>query len=286
MELFLTLLALFVYPGLLLAVGLGALYRVLRTDAALGDSLAAFRQTIMRPAWNSTEGYVQAVSIVLAACGLALLPWPWHPAPDMVVWLWAWGALEAAFLLPLLPALLVSSPPIVRAAMRAAQMGVLGRAMLWVGLAVGLLLHTNWQLIGPDGQWPVLAHALALLTAILAFPVAIGWGPFAPETSITPAGAEDGLNGATMEFVRAAEDIRVAALLAASLVSLLPVGILPAPLALVLILVVFGAVSVGLKRLTGRFVRLTLPAALQLCLWRTLPLGIAAVIALGLVAGS
>jgi hypothetical protein len=280
------LLAVLVYPGVMLALLLGMLYAVLRTAQPWQHSLAAFRAGLSRAPWTSQEWALHILSVVLAGCALALLPWPWHPLPpDPAVWLWAWSALEAAFLLPLLPAMLAGSPPVVRAASRAAQIGVTGRAVLWLGLTVGLLLHNSagWQLLNENGQSPLLAHVLALLVAVFALPVAIEWGPFSPEKSLAPDGAEQGLDDTTITLARAAAHVRAAALLAASLVALLPLSLLPAPVGLLLVLVAFAGISVLLKQQAGRAPRLTLPGALRACLWRALPIGAAAVIYLGLL---
>lgn len=283
MQILLTLLAILVYPGLLLAVGLGAFYAALTGTQSANDNLKSFRKAFVPASWQSTESFVNSLSIVLSGCGLVLLPWPWHPAPNLVLWLWAWGALEAAFLLPLFPALLTGTPPVVRAAMRTLQIGTTGRALLWVALGVGLLLHASWFPIDANGRSPLLAHGVTLLLALLTFPAAISWGPFAPEVSITPGGTNYGLKPTIVSFVEAAESVRIAALLATTLVALSPISTLAAPLGLFLILAMFGAVGLLLRRLTGRFIRLTLPAAIQLCLWRGVPLGVAAVIALALV---
>jgi hypothetical protein len=164
-------------------------------------------------------------------------------------------------------------------------MGVTGRALLWAALAVGLLLHNDWQLVGINGHSPALAHGLAILAAVFAFPLAIGWGAYGAEISLTPDGVDNGLDQSTRELAQFARTVCSAALLAATLLALLPVGLLAAPAALLLWLSVFIAVSTPLKLLSGRYPRHTLPGALQRCMWRALPAGVAAVIYLGLVAG-
>jgi hypothetical protein len=199
--------------------------------------------------------------------------------------MWSWGAFEAAFLLPLLPALRASNPLIARAALRAAQIGVLGRALLWLALASSLLLLNDWAAWGPAAQSPLLVHVLALLAAAFAYPCATGWGAYAPEPSLTPAGTEQGLEPATADLARAARDVRSGALLAASLLALLPVVLLPSGLGLLMVLLLFWATCTLLQRLTGRSPRMTLQAALRNCLWRALPLGAAAAIYLGIITG-
>jgi hypothetical protein len=260
------------------------LYAVLAGGQSWQGYLARLRNGVTSPAAWSSEGIVTVASVLLAGGGLALLPWPLHPVPlDRTAWLWAWAALEAAFLLPLLPGLFAGAPVVVRAAIRAAQIGVLSRALLWLALAVGLLLHTEWQVFAANGHSPLIAHLLALIAATFAFPGAIGWGPFAPETSIASDGVNQGLSRAMIDFAQAAHTVRMAALLAASLVALLPLALLPAWAGVLLVLATFCGVCWLLQWQTGRYPRLTLPDALRLCMWRALPPGLAAVIYMGLL---
>ncbi len=276
--------ALLIYPGLLLTLGWGALYATITMGQSWRSKLAPTSRLMVQPRWWNLERAISGISVVLAGCGLALLPWPWHPFPTVpAVWLWAWLALEAAFLLPLLPALLTGNPLLVRAASRAAQLGAAGRALLWLVLAVGLLLHTNWQLADVRGHSPLVVHVLALLSAIFAFPCAVGWGAFEAEKSITPGGLTYGLDRSTSDVVRAADTICTAALLAASLLALLPVALLPPPVGMLLLLIGFGVASMVLKQLSGLAPRLTLPGALRACLWRALPLGAAAVMYMSII---
>lgn len=281
--------ALLIYPGLLLLLAL-ALFATLLGQSEPGDiaawrtRLLPFARAMLRPAWWNLERLLAGTSIGLATLGLVLLPWPWNPAaPTPGLWFWAWLALEAAFLLPLLPALLASAPPIVRIAIRTAQLGLFGRALLWAGLAVGLLIHSDWQVIGANGHSPLLAHLLAALAAVLAFPAAIGWGPFAAAGDIAPGDTEEGLDQTSATFARAAATIRRAALLAASLVAILPIAPAPPLFGLFQLLAGFGAATLLLKQFDQRMPRLSLPGALRICSWRVLPFGLAAMLYLGLV---
>jgi hypothetical protein len=251
-----------------------------------GSTLAALGAALRQPAGWNIERVLSFVSIVLAGVGLVLLPWPLHPfGASPLLWLWSWGAFEAAFLLPLLPALRADNPLVARAALRAAQIGTLGRALLWLALATSLMLLGDWALWDAQTGSPLLVHALALLAASFAFPCATGWGSYAPEPSLTPAGTEQGLDPTTTNLVYAASDIRSGALLAASLLALLPVVLLPTGLGLLMVLLLFGATCILLQRLTERTPRMTLHAALRNCLWRALPLGAAAAIYLGVIVG-
>jgi hypothetical protein len=276
--------ALLLYPGLLTLLALGALYAASSAGRAALHDL----RSLLRPPLGSSEGLLQIVSVLLAAGGLALLPWPWHPAAASltpVAWLWAWGLLEAAFLLPLLAAMRAGDPLVVRAALTSAQVGALGRALLWLALASSLMLHANWQPLALNNQSPLLVHLLALGAAVLAFPAAVGWGPFAGADSITPGGITYGLDRRGAALARAAEHLRTAALLLAALVALLPWPLLPPPVSLGALLVSFASICLLLRQLAGRIPRLTLPAALAFCWWRALPLGVAAAGYLTVVTG-
>lgn len=264
--------AFLVYPGLLLTLALSIMYTVImrgRPPRHYPALLAVGR---------STEGVVSILSMLLAAIGLALMPWPLHPLSPTAQWgLWAWAAFESAFLLPLLPALLAGMPPIVRAASREAQIGVMGRILLWLGLSIPILSPFDGDLLR------VPAYGLAALTAVLAFPVAVGWGPFAAETSLTPGGVEYGLDADTTLLAYAARTVRTATLLAASLVALVPLTLLQPWLSLILLAGLFALVCVLLRHLTGMMPRLPLPAVIRLCVWRTLPLTMAALVYFALI---
>lgn len=268
------IISLLIYPGLLLALGLSLLYTITVTGR-----LRLHRGAI-GATWRSSEGLLYTTGIVLTGCALALLPWPLHPVQlGRGVWLWSWALFEGAFLLPLVPGLLANTPTVVRAASREAQIGVAGRALLWLALTAGLLFPFDQQLV------ILPAYLLIVLAAIFAFPAATGWGPFAAETTITPGGGAYGLDAGTTSLAAAARTIRMVGLLAASLIALLPRTVIP-PLAGVLLFVaVFVGVSVLLKRMTGQFPRQPLPELLRICWWRTLPLALAAGVYLALVRG-
>lgn len=270
-----TAIALFVYPGLMLALGLGVFYTVLTTKQP------RFSHIRIGVVWRSAEGLLSTLSVLLASAGLVLLPWPFHPDPPAAeAWLWVWALFEGAFLLPLLPGMLAGAPPVVRAASREVQIGVMGRMALWLALAVGLLVWGDWRMV----VLPV--HVLAILAAVFAFPVAVGWGPFAPEMHITPGGAEHGFDSDTARLVRVARTVRVAALLAATLLVLVPAEPLLQPWAgLAVVSALFIITGVVLRRLAALLPRLPLPDALRVCWWRALPLAMAAVVYLAVISG-
>lgn len=276
--------AILLYPGLLFSLVPGLLFAAIVERSGWAAKMGALWAATTRSREWSFERLVSPLSVVLAGVALAVLPWPWHPAAlPPLGWFWSWAALEAAFLLPLLPALLAGSPPVVRAAIRAAQIGVVGRIALWLGLAVGLVLFDNWEPLNAAGHSPLAAHLLALLAAFFAFAVAIGWGPFSDETSLVPDGPEAGLDPVTIAAARGAALLRNGILLAATLVAVLPVGMLPPWAGL---LAVFAGCVVGallLGRLTGRYPRLTLPVILKRTLWRGLAVGAVATAYLSLI---
>ncbi|NJN68806.1 MAG: hypothetical protein HC884_19935, partial [Chloroflexaceae bacterium] len=149
----------------------------------------ALRSIITPGVWSSAEGLVSIFSILLTAGGwICLLCSGWAGwfgpvlLPLPALWLLAWAGLEGAFFLSLLPGLLSGPPPVVRAAIREAQVGTAGRILLWVALGAGLVLHPTGDLATPSALSPILTHVLALLTALFAFPIAAGWGPYAAET--------------------------------------------------------------------------------------------------------
>jgi hypothetical protein len=270
MDILLIIIAGLVYPGLITGLGLGLLYRWL-----LGGALPQLRPGDV---WRSREGVASLVGALAAVVGLATLPWPFHPAGAARAWLWAWAAMELAFLLPLTPALASGVPKVVRAAVRRAQIGAFGRALLWVALATALAIHADW------GMAALPTHLLAMGAALVAFPIAIGWGPFDDEVSITGAGVHAGLPPELRQLDDMARDVASAALLAAVLLAVLPVGGAPAWLGLILIGAGFVAAGVGLRRMQGRLPRLSLSATLRFGWAYAAPLAAAAAAAL-IIAG-
>lgn len=261
------IIAALIYPGLLTALALGIVYSLLRGIRPAGLSSI-----------GTGEGAAAAGGLLLAGLGLATMPWPLHPAGPGAAWLWGWSAFELAFLLPLLPALLAGTPAVVRAAIREAQLGALARAGLWAAAGTALALHQHWS------GAALAAHLLALAAALAAFPAAIGWGPFAAEERVTPGGIGLGLPTTARAFISWAQTARAGMLLAAVLVACLPLGVLPPPIGLGLLVVGLALGALLLRTFAGRVPRMTLPAALRFCLLWPLPLALAATLALTLAA--
>lgn len=280
--------ALLLFPGLALGLALGVLLGVLLERRWPG--WGALRVGSLR----GLPGQAALLSIGLAGAGLALLPWPFHPAagwsaigsPALV-----WALFEAAALLPLLPGYLSPQPLACRAAVREAQIGVAGRCVFW--LAAGAALWgQSWSLPRAPG------FLLVALGGLLALPAAIGAGPFGAERSLAPAGAEEGLDEDAKALVRLARSVRGAALIAALGVALLPAiagqGVPPAlagraasqiqpAIALAIVALLFAVLALALRQLAGVLPRLTLPAALRWCWLRALPLALAGLLYLAVI---
>jgi hypothetical protein len=280
--------AILLYPGLALALVLVLLLAFLTERRIPLGRLPGAR------ALRSLDGLAACASVLLAAIALALLPWPYHPALG-----WSlvgqpiifWCALEGAFLLGQLPALLAPAPLAARAAARELQMNVAGRCVFW--LAVGCLLWSGagWSLAALPGR------LMAGLAGLLALPPAMGIGPFGAEHSLSAAGAEEGLDEGTAGLVRLARAVRAAASLATLVVASAPLALEPTvPLALntnvtgirpwivlLLIVALFTVIALLLREVTLAMPRLTLPAALRWCWWRALPLAVAGLIYLAVI---
>jgi len=276
--------AILLYPGLALALVLALLLSLLSERRVPLARLPGVR------ALRSLDGLAACASMLLAAIALALLPWPYHPAPGW--WLIGqpiafWCALEGAFLVGQFPGLLAPSALAARAAARELQVSVAGRCLFW--LAVGTVL---WG--GPSWSLAVLPGRLLVgIAGLLALPAAIGIGPFGAELSLSAAGAEEGLDEATVGLVRLARGVRGAAALAALLISLAPLAlgpVIPPALSasttirldpwivLLLDVALFTVIAALLRQITLVMPRLTLSAALRWCWWRALPLALAGLI--------
>lgn len=276
-------LALIFYPGLALTLALALLLGWLSERRPVRGQL---RRGV---SWRAPEAGAALASMILAAIGLALMPWPFHPAAGLAAIghpLAIWVALEGAFLAPAIAGMLSPAPLGARAAVREAQMSVAGRAVVWLALAAGLWSGAGWSLVDLPGR------LLVSLAALLALPAAIGAGPFGAERSLSAAGAEEGLDEPTARLVRFARGVRGAALLAAAIVALVPPGAqagrslpfaLPPWVLLLLIAALFLVIGLLIRQIGMALPRLTLPAALRWCWSRALPLALAGLIYLVLV---
>lgn len=252
-----------VYPGLLWIVLL-----TLLLIAALGRS-ARGTQAIRRT-WAALRGHgslAHAVSIVLSLITIGLLPWPaspFAPMPNQDLWR-IWALTEASFLAALLPGLLSSLPPVNRAAVREAQIGVSGRAALWIALLVGF----NWSSETLLTLGPLLGGALA---ALLALAPAAGWQPFGGESGLGLGDANAHLPSSDIGVARWAYDVR-----SVLLITLIATVFVSAPQLgwwQQLALKVWLALAVALigRGLRGGAVYRTLGSALRFCWLIVLPL--------------
>jgi len=258
-----------VYPGLLGMLLLGVVYTTMQGKGA------AYRSGLARlgAAWRSQEGVLLLLSMLLAGGGPALLAWPYGLAVlDGRQWFWALLLLEIAWLLPTTPALLSNAAPLARAALREIQLGAAARMMLW--FALGLALSSD--VAGMPLLWP--AYLLAVLGALAILPMALGSGPYAAETSITAGSVSHGWPKELQLLSAAATELRRTATLAVSLVALLPAALLPDWTVLLGLLCGLALAGLLVQRLEQKGPRLTLPAALQRCWLRSLPLSAAAAV--------
>lgn len=266
------ILAVVIYPGLALAIGLTLLLQRLVEGSVP-------RMRIGAPPF-SFDLAAGVASVALAALALALLPWPYHPAAG---WSWIgsplaiWAAVEGAFLVPLLPGLAAPSPLAVRAASREAQISLSGRFVIWLALGTVVWSGKGWSLAVLPG------YALAALAGLLALPAAASLAPFGAERSLNAAGAEEGLDEPTAGLLRFARLLRGTVLLAALLLGVLPLSQIRPWTALLLIGAMIGVTGLALRQIAGALPRATLPAGLRWCWWRPLPLAVLAYVYLAIM---
>lgn len=267
-----TVIALVLFPGLLLTLVLGGAYHVLVENTHFG------RLRLPAP---SLESITAAVSVLLAALGVLLLPWPLHPRAGspwvdrpFVLLL----AFEGAFLLPLVPGLLARDPLANRATIREAQIGIAGRVVVWLALGTLLWGVGTWSPISLPGR------LLIILAGLLALGAALGAGPFSADRALASDGAEHGLDAATAGLLRFARSTRNAALLLAFALAIVPRATVQPAVALLLIAAITLVVGIVLRRISGALPRMALPNTLRWCWWRALPLALVGLCYLALVA--
>lgn len=212
-----------------------------------------------------------ALAALLALIAPAFLPWAGSPlATPRLGQLWlAWALLETSFILALMPGLQSLAASSVRAAMREAQLSSAGRIVLWLALGVALWTGDNWQ-------WNIVpARVLALIAAAMALPVALGWGSFAHDWSLTPGGPEAELNRASAELAQWGRAIRATVLL-----TLIPLLGFPITAGLhwslhvaLTIATTLALAGVG-RYINGSTVRQPLNESLRWCYTRALPLAL------------
>lgn len=258
-----TLLQIIVYPGLLWVSAVALLL-----IAALGRS-ARGTQAIRRT-WLALRGQgslPHALSIILSFITIGLLPWPAAPAlaaPAFDLWR-IWAFTEASFLTATLPGLLSSLPAMNRAAVRTAQIGVSGRAALWIVLVAGL----GWA---GQSVLDLLALLFGALAALLALPIAANWQPFGGESGLGLGDADAHLRAEDIGVARWGHDLRSVLLIL--LIATIFVQAPQLPWWQQLGLKVWLALAVALigRGLRGGSVYRTLGSALRYCWMIVLPI--------------
>lgn len=262
------LIALILYPGVVALAASGVLL-------AFASGVRIPRLGAFASIHRTAEGVSILMSLALLTFGAALLPLPIHPALGR--WLvgklpLAWALIEAAFLLPLLPGLISRRPLEARAASRAAQLGIAGRAVFWIAATAAMLTGTS--LIDLPGR------LLALVTGLMVLPAAAGLGPFGPEQSLAQAQQPGELDGATQALLPFVRNIQAAVLVLALAATVVPPVWASGAQALigagsVIALVLLAGLL--LTQIAGR-PRLTLPMGLHWCWRRALPLALASLV--------
>jgi hypothetical protein len=215
------------------------------------------------------DSLASGVSIVLTVLTYAALPWPLHPAggsswvghPALV-----WALVEGAFLAAAFAGLLAPSPLAARAALREAQVNMAGRLVLWV--VAGSLL---WGGVGWSAL-EVLGRALLFLVGVVAVAAAAGLGPFAPDASLAPSGAEEGLDAGERWLAQMARQMRAGLALALFVVGILPGSDVVQPwIAAMIALALFAVLLVGLRQARRTLPLAPLHTTVRWCLLRALP---------------
>lgn len=247
------LLAWLIYPGLGLLIVLTLALWGLTGERALTRRLS------LRRAFENADGVAALASLALALAALALTPWPLHPAlqqPGVANLALIWAALTGAVLLPQLAGLLAQDALAQRAVSRDMQISIAGLTIVVLALATLMTSEVSLRMLP--------GRLLTLLGGIIAVPAASGLGPFAPERSLSPRGAEQGLDEPTaglLRFVRAARGAVMLGILAALAA---PPPLTMAPIGLLIALALYVSSVLAIRVVVG-LPRLTLASALRWC---------------------
>ena len=231
---------------------------------------------------QSVDGLAAMVCILLLILSFATLPWPFHPAGDRA---WTgnpallWALVEGAFLVPVFAGLLASSPLAARAVMREAQVNIAGRLPLWVVVGSSLWGSAGWTAL------EIVGRVILFAAGAVAVAAAAGLGPCEPDTSLSPAGAEEGLDESDRWLAQMARQMRAGLALALFVVGAVPEPEIVQPGIAAIIAIALFAVLIACLRYARRTLpHLTMHAIVQWCLWRTLPVVLGASVYLELVA--
>lgn len=264
---------------------------VLAAATAFGLSVLIARTVTGADIWTlpasrrlpqSVDGFAAMACIALVILAFAALPWPLHPAGNDV---WVghpvvlWALVEGAFLAPVFAGLLAPSPLAARAVMREAQVNAAGRLALWVAAGASLWGGAGWTGLEAVGR------VVLFIVGGVAVAAAAGLGPFAPDTSLSPSGAEEGLDENERWLSHVARHMRAGLMLAFFVVSVVPRPEVVQPGIALMIAIAIGAVLLaGLRQVQRTLPRLTLHTTVRWCLWRLLPVALVASVYLELVA--
>ena len=249
--------------AVLLAAGLG----IAVTPAINGAGLA------LRPPKRrfppGIDSLASGVSVALTVLAFAALPWPLHPAGAS---LWVghpalvWALVEGAFLAAAFAGLLAPSPLAARAALREAQVNLAGRLALWIVVGSSLWGGVGW------GALEVLGRAFLFLVGMVAVAAAAGLGPFAPDASLAPSGAEEGLDAGERWLAQMARQMRAGLALALFVVGILPGSDVVQPwIAAMIALALFAVLLAGLRQARRTLPLAPLHTTVRWCLLRALP---------------
>ncbi|MGQ9548567.1 MAG: hypothetical protein ACUVSY_11185 [Roseiflexus sp.] len=230
----------------------------------------------------SIDSLVSIVSITLIVLAYAVLPWPLHPAgasawvgqPALV-----WVLVEGAFLVSAFAGLLAPSPSAARAALREAQVNVAGRLALWVVVGSSLWSGVGWSAL------EVLGRAFLFLVGVVVVAASAGLGPFAPDTSLAPSGAEEGLGTDERWLAQMARQMRAGLVLALFVVGILPGSDVVQPqIAAIIAPALLAVLLAGLRQARRTLPLAPLHTTVHWCLWRALPVALIGSVYLHLMA--
>lgn len=232
---------------------------------------------------TSIDSLASGTSVVLTILAYVALPWPLHPAgaspwvghPALV-----WALVEGAFLVPAFAGLLVPSPLAARATLREAQVNMAGRLVLWVVVGSSLWGDVGW------GALEVLGRLCLFLVGVVTVAAAAGLGPFAPDTSLAPSGAEAGLDVGERWLAQLARQMRAGLALALFVVGILPGSDIVQPwIAAMMALALLAVLLAGLRQARRTLPLASLHTTMRWCLLRALPVTLIVNVYLHLAAG-
>lgn len=266
------IIAMLVFPGVLTTLVLTLLVaKVAGMNVPGGGLSRGIIATFM-----GRGSFLLALGAILPMLAAGFLPWAASPLPNpspSQFWT-VWALLEMSYFAAVLPSLMGLSATSVRYAMRELQLAAAGRLMVWAAIVVSM-----WA-----GAWTAQtlpAHVLAIGAALVVLPVAVGWGAFAPDTSLSPAGAEIDFSRHDAQLAQWGRAIRATVLVVTVAVFTLPK--LPNVhwgMNVLVVIVTTLLIALMGRTLNGTTVRRTLPDALNWCFTRSLPITLLAVIAL------